>query len=484
MSPFKNSRSTVVFVSLLELSCRSVRPNPDHCNNNDGDAYCRRLQPDGTQPYCEVGDEPCITPGRERYGCVAERPKDECYSPCGVGGTPVENGECTFGAETTATTTSDATAMTTSTEGTTGPMPCTVDEECAELDPTAPLCVDGTCVQCTPDDPIVCDEQRLLCDGESGSCMPCTEHGQCSSGACELANGRCFPQDFVAHVNGDELAMPPRVYASVVTAVNAVPDGAHGVIVVHERGETGDTPYTAAVTIDGGKTIALLAAPGESPIMRGAADRPGLRVQGDGASLYMDGFRISGDTGNLGIDVDGALAWVDRSWIVHSASGGILAQNGAELTLRTCFVGGGEESNALASQGATVDVLYSTLGADFGASVALWCDEASTVTVRNSLIVSLDNGPEVVCRELAASDTAAEDQLNGTGNVALGNMSSEMSMIWFQGYDSGDFHLMNPPLSVATTAQWKDGDPATDIDVVQPRPHVDGMPDVAGADIP
>ena len=382
----------------------------------------------------------------------------------------------------------------------TGPMRCESDEECTEaeapfcglsgecgtcagtkdpdgacagVDPFLPLCVGEACVACTAEDPVVCDEQLLLCDGPTNACVPCTEHGQCGSGACELGVGTCFPEDLVVHVDGDG----GQDFMDVEAAVAAVGAGGYGVLVVHEQ--DGDDPYTGAVLLDGGKHIALLAAPAESPILQGTGTNPGLRVEGAGTVLYMDGLRVSQGTG-LGLRVSGAYAWVDRSRIVQNSGGGVVAEAGAELVLRNCFVGGNVEANVVELQGATAEVLYSTLGAGLGVTTSLACDAPSTVTVRNSLITSRSADVEVVCTGLDASYTAAEALLDGTSNVALG----DMDVAWFDGFNAGDFGLTAMhPAAVDTSAQWTVGDPPTDIDG-DPRPAVDGTPDFAGADVP
>lgn len=46
---------------------------------------------------------------------------------------------------------------------------------------------------------------------------------------------------------------------------------------------------------------------------------------------------VVGYTMGLGLRVNGALAWVDRSRIVQSSGGGVVAE--AQLVLRSCFVG-------------------------------------------------------------------------------------------------------------------------------------------------
>jgi hypothetical protein len=492
MSPFTKLTSTFAIASLSVPACRFTEVNPDHCANNDGDAYCAALHADGTRPYCEAGTKGCITPGYERFGCVAEHPQDACYSPCGGPGTLVENGKCIAGSGTTGGTTSAAptsgtdtntTATTTadpSSDGTTGPMPCTSDRDCP--DAAAPLCVEGTCVQCTPENPVLCDEQLLACDGSTSACIACTEHSQCSSGACELAVGTCFPGDFVVHVDGDGGAD----YTSVVDAVADVGGSAHGVIVVHALD---DGSAYGPVIINDAQIIALLAAPGASPIIQGSL-APTLRVTGEGTVLYMDGLTVSGNAIGLGLRVDAeALAWVDRSRIAENAAGGIVVE-GARLVLRNSFVGGVQSTDVLRIQAGTVDVLYSTLGAGTGLSTAISCEMAKHVTVRNSLIVSRDICPEINCPGMILTRSATEIDLQdpvilgfleivSVDNVALGDMSPE----WFEEYNTGDFHLSGlQPAALDSVAAWSVGDPTIDID--GDARSVDGTLDYAGADIP
>jgi hypothetical protein len=406
------------------------------------------------------------------------------------------------------TSTGEQTGTETGDSSTTGPMPCVGNEDCTDvaaplcepvsgecvacdafgdegdaacagLDPLAPLCVGGRCVVCTPDNPVVCDDQLLLCDGGSNSCVPCTEHAQCGSGACELAVGRCFPDDFVVTVDGDG----PADYPTIAAAVAAVGDGMHGVIVVHEL-DAGD--IYGPVTITNGKTIALLAAPGEAPIVQGTGGNPGLRVEGPGTILYMDGLRLrNGDV--QGLVVDGAFAWVDRSRIVQNTGGGVLAQNGAELTLRNCFVGGDiSDRTALEVDGATASVIYSTLGSGTFNASALTCTTPVAVDVRNSVLVTRGGSPpdEVACAAANITYSATEGAVAGVGNVAVGMFPGASPGDWFVDYTTGNFRLQNQGLTVfANIARWTAGDPRTDIDG-DARPSVDGTPDFAGADVP
>ena len=90
---------------------------------------------------------------------------------------------------------------------------------------------------------------------------------------------------------------------------------------------------------------------------------------------------------------------------------------------------------------------------------------------------------DIVCAEATVTYSATESMVDGEGNVSLGELPTTMPEDWFSNYGAGDFHLTTPPIAIATTAQWQDGDPAADIDGMA-RPGVDGLSDFAGADVP
>jgi hypothetical protein len=468
-------------LGLVASSCGTTSRSlhEDHCANQDGNDWCSDKYQDGSRPYCSRGITACeaaIEPNSSDLdGCIGTRPDDDaCYSPCGGRMDVTEDASCldgvssSSGTETSSGTTAESSGSESGSESsTTGPMPCMGDEDCpdaaapfcepvsgecvacdgtddpdgacAGLDPLQPLCVGGECVACTPENPLVCDEQLLLCDGDTNACVPCTEHGQCGSGACELAVGTCFPPDTVVHVDGDG----GQDFMTVAAAVASVGGGLHGVIVVHEQ-DSG-LGYPGAV-IDGGKVVALLTAPGEAPVLQGTGGNPGLTVEGAGTILYVDGLRVSLSAG-LGLRVNGALAWVDGSRIVQNSGGGVLAENGAELTLRNCFVGGDDNTAAVDVDGATARITFSTLGGGTITATGLSCTAPDAVEVRSSVIVALGimatGGVDVACSVADITYTATEASFMGTGNVAVGELPFMTPEDWFGDYGTGDFHLQN-----------------------------------------
>jgi hypothetical protein len=465
---------------------------PSHCANLDGDKTCATR---GGGSFCDM----CRVDGDE---CVETRPSDDCYHP-----RPADESSTTGDNETTSSNTT-LEPTTESAETIMGSMPCVDHEGCPDaaapfcepssgqcvacnatsdpdaacegLDPSTPVCVGDQCMECSPENPVACDEQLLLCDGASNTCVGCDEHEQCESGACELAVGRCFPPDVVVHVDGDG----GRDFPSIVAAVDAVENGGIGVIVVHER--NGDASYQDHLVVDAGKTIALLAATGEQPLIQSLMNDYGLRVEGTGTALYMDGLGVRSNplaSSGRGLEVDGALAWIDRSRIVQNMGGGILAENDAELTLRNCFVAGNGYGDPGSFGIEVLDskalVLYTTVARNDGSSIDSIRCMGGLVDVRNSIIVGRDAG-SIECPGIAISNSALDENIAGDDNENVGATISG----WFLNVNDGDFHLTGlGSATFAGIARWRTGDPRTDIDG-DPRPTQDGAEDHAGADIP
>lgn len=458
-----------------------------HCANLEGDATCVERTGGGFCDLCRA----------EHDGCAPRRPSPECHF---AGPDPASASIGSIGE----TTTSSAT--TTAHDGhepaTTGATPCTSDEDCidphepfcsliqgmcvgcdampdpdaacASRDHTLPLCVGGVCVQCSPASAAECDALGLVCDPEAHVCSSCVEHEQCASGACELEEGRCFPSD-AAVLEVDDAG---AAFSSVGVAVAAIPDGGIGIIRIHAL--PGGAAYLGTPVIDGGKTIALLAADGGSPSLRGAfGGNPALRVHGAETTVYLDRLVLRGTDDGRGLVVDGGTAWVDRSRIAQNEGGGVLAVAGASLTLRTSFVGGSvSDVPAVEVNGATARIVYATLGGGSGDARALACDANADVEVRNSVLAAQTAADAIDCDGTFEYD-ATELDLGGT-NVGVGPMSTQ----WFAGYGQGNFWLSaEGDATFAGIARWRDGDPRADIDG-DPRPSGHGTPDHAGADVP
>ena len=223
--------------------------------------------------------------------------------------------------------------------------------------------------------------------------------------------------------------------------------------------------------------MAIVAADGANPLVGGVdgSGQPTLEITG-GATVYVQGLQINGnDMGGVGVDVDAATVYLDRTTMGGNAGGGITFSNAAEGQLRNCFVGGDvSDIAAVDVTGSSVEILYSTLGAGFGSAAALRCDGPASVDVRNSVLVARTDDPEVDCSTNSLETSATE--------ADVGDMNTN----WFTagGFAAGNFHLsLLAPAPILTAGEGRTGDPSTDIDG-DARPGEDATADVAGADIP
>ncbi len=500
-------------------SCVSTTtyPTPGHCYNEDGDARCAELDPDGDARYCSgCGDDP--------VGCVADIPSDECYSPCGGRMNVLEDASCV---EDPTETMDTETSETMGTETETGPEPCVDNQDCmepgapfcddlsgecvacdgvmdpdaacAEFDPLAPLCSEGACVQCTIDDDLACGDLTPICDADANTCIGCSEHEQCPDSACNIAEGNCFDPENVVHVDGDNPCVDgagteEEPYCSLQQTFENV--GANLVVILHER--DGDASYQESTLVSG--ELAIFAHQGEAPRLQGFNMSSALTI-GPGGVLFLRGVDITNTTDAPGIQVNGGGAWLDectvsdndlgmsltggtatvrRSRIVNNSGGGIVVDGGGSLVLENSFVGGDvSDVDAVLVIDGSAQINYSTLagGGDFGETAsALTCEPGSVISIRNSVIVAASAGPELVCDDATVTSSALEGMVGD--NVVLGDLDPG----WFADYLSGDFSLsdVHPPL-IDTAATWLDGDPATDING-DARPTTDGASDFAGAD--
>jgi len=217
---------------------------------------------------------------------------------------------------------------------------------------------------------------------------------------------------------------------------------------------------------------------------QGGGGAPQLTVL-DGTAL-LDGLQLSGNASSdvPGVHVNGGLAWLDRSRIVQNTGGGIVAEGGAELVVRNCFVGQALDVVSVDVVESTATVLYSTVATStFGTTPALQCSSPVGVDIRNSIIVSQGGTPpdELSCPSATVTYSATEGAVAGDGNEDVGPFPA-MPPTWFMNYTAGDYGLQNQGLTVFDgISQWQAGDPTTDIDG-DPRDTVNL--DFAGADVP
>lgn len=436
-----------------------------HCGNLDGDFTCAER---GGGPYCDA----CQADGD---GCSDVVPAEGChFAGMGGGGTSTGAVESTSSGEPpttsplTADSSSEGTTSTTSSVdsasgSTTESAWCRSNDDCE--DPT-PVCDSGECVQCTVAMPEVCSAMSLACDDATHTCMPCTAHDQCPGGAaCNLFTSTCLPADAVFDVMWGNNALT-NAYQGFA--------GSEATFIVHAGA------YTDSFTVEAGKVVAFVAY-GEDEVTwnNGGGFSSQLTVSA-GSTVLLDRIDfVDGGTNDWLVDVLGR-AWVDRAEVVP-AKEGIRVQDGGELTLRNCLIGGAPMGGRglFVTGTASAEVLYTSV-----ASVnnpAVQCGDMAEVTIRNSIIVSTDGDApgELVCPPAVLMGTATEAQVG----VFAANAE------WFvdftdPGFLGVDLRLsQNGAFVFQDYATWQIGDPPIDIDG-QPRPVNAGASDYPGGDVP
>ena len=491
----------LTLLSLTASACLAAsKPDPTYCGNNEGDRFCAELDP--SKPYCVLATEACYDAnglGLEGSSCVAELPTEECRNECGIDeegcldptDPTMSEGSSSTGPTTTDDSETDPTSETdtedTTTTGPTGcqgPADCTdsalpfcVDEfcvacsstaapdaSCAELAPGLPLCIDDACVQCSDDDASACTGTTPLCDALANTCVACEFHEQCQdigSPACNFLTGACFDPQAVSEVNAGN-------NGAIQTAIDEVANGAEHAIVLTNGGGL------HTVTVDGGKTIAIVSDSSTVRTVSGNTSSPIITVTGASSTAFLHRIRVDGSNG-VGISVETAgTLFADSTQVSGNDGGGISIATGASAQLRNSMIagfGGNPGMPAVISSGGSIDILYSSLGLSFNSGSPVVDCSGGSASIRNSLVVSetAAGGSEVDCAGAVIENSATETTLSPAD--------------WFgAGFATGNYHLTAAgQTQFADIAVWEDGDPPFDFDG-DDRPAVDGSPDFAGAD--
>lgn len=273
---------------------------------------------------------------------------------------------------------------------------------------------------------------------------------------------------------------------------------------------------SASAIIGGGTRVALLVDGGQVVAQQCSffdADDHGVVAQNN-ATLTLENCTIADngdgfDDNDIGLFANDSIAHLEGCTITGNRNEGVLASNRAKVTLESCTITGNEDGGVFATNAETqvtlvntmvaqtnngstaiqaqsqanVTLLYTTALGQFDSSAsALSCPIDTTVTVRNSLLVTAGDADALDCASASVSHSAIEEQLddeNDDGNnVVLEDIGDSL---WFISINDGDPHLNQPPPAVLTAAQWIDGDPEVDIDG---HPRSITGPGVAGADVP
>lgn len=508
-----------------------------HCEDLEGNATCQQAFPG--RPFCSR----CVEK-EDHQGCVSAPPAPVCQ----VGGTATESTHSTTEPEesstsadtsSSSTTTPVADTSTGSSSSSSGEqVSCTeegqLDEDCEAIDFARAYCFESQCVGCTdaggdafcgafdPDVPF-CNEATDRCEscanaaagfcsgtspicGDSGACVPCTEHEQCPDSACHIAPGdplvgECFDEVNVVWVNGNSicpgLGTEASPSCSLAQALTTFLPGESWV--VHVIGANYDEHVIAADA-----TVALLGQGAVSVLGEPGLDDASLSIES--GFVYLQGVRVRDNLQSHGIVCDSGTLWMDQSEVrdnaeygiyltspcdvtvrrasVHDNAGGGIRQFGGTLQLDNAAVAGngdGVSGPGINAQYSDIHILYSTIAGNDGVGDdSIQCLEA-TGSVRNSIVQGLETGSVDIDCFVFDFATNAIDTMAFVG--ADGVPVDAYDPQWFVDPDQGDFRIVNAPFTqFGNVAVWNSGDPPNDADGT-PRP-VGGELGFAGVDEP
>lgn len=508
----------------LASACRIV--DRDHCAHRTDaagrtpDAWCRA---EHGLPYCDR-----CRPSTARAGCSAERPAPaECL--------PEQSEDSTSD-----TGTSEAGSST----GSLGCEPDGFHAQCAALDPLAPFCLEGGCaacddpacpegacdprpaagcVACRPDADAACPEQAPWCGDDLACTETCTRHEQCPASACDLAAGTCLPSDgALAFVDGDleRVDVPtssaqcraslgadwrvPPTYCDLATALADAPNPA--VIRMRAAEHVDRGPWR----IEEQRTVVVMAAPGERPVMVRSASTAdpylfstsassrvylaGLVARGPGALGSAVGFECVGASGQVtqlwldGIDAESFETGVRtegcdvylRGSTIHDNQGLGVDVTGRTVTLESSVVARNGGVGVRAT-GTTVKLRFtSLLGNDAAGgpndTLNLECVGTTMGSAEGSLVLE-PRGVSILCGNEAFffDRTLTDDELEGRYRT-LDELFSDLAR----------GRLREPqtsPIAELGLVAWELRDPYFDLDG-EPRPRADRPLVFPGADEP
>ncbi|MEZ4453666.1 MAG: hypothetical protein R3B09_29700, partial [Nannocystaceae bacterium] len=413
---------------------------------------------------------------------------------------------------------------------------CTAVVSCGALDPAKSVCDEesGLCVECTASEDAACSDTEPLCDPIAHTCGPCTAHDQCSSGACQLDTGACFPQDSILYVFRDAQKNGKCTTMIGAGGTMELPYCTAQDAVSHVQMLDPMTPYQIVLlagaplihsSLDVNSngphlTVALRTESNPTPDAEFMGGAVTLRVKGDvtvyaddldlqstaatdtavvectsGARLYLDHVRAHGGAGPGLRGNECAKLSVSNSSIFKNGSEGIEMTLGA-LVLRNVFVTDNGVSDNYGGGGLTVDqtvidVAYSTFFLNhsqmsLGDSIHCSGKALDGSMVRNSIIARsevIKTNESIVCLDLKVNRSVVDDgEMQGQGNVKM--TVPAINALLKGDYPIGAYRLKGEAEAemIRAVGQWKTGDPAFDFEG-DPRPTANNGEALVGADV-
>ncbi|MEZ4384772.1 MAG: hypothetical protein R3A79_25810 [Nannocystaceae bacterium] len=346
----------------------------------------------------------------------------------------------------------------------------------------------GTCVECTVDNEAACGGNQV-CNQYKNDCGPCFEHEQCTSGACNLKSGTCFPDSNVFWVErrsfcNDQDGSEAKPYCHLFDAINDhFEDG--DLVLMLKPGIGAQGQYQTVVT--NGIKVAIIGVGDTPPKISNAATKDPLitidsnsslyisnvdivdskaasvAIQCSGSTLHLDRVRVAGNISPF--NTSGCGFTLQRSVVTNNTEGSQIA--GSTFRLINTFVTNNDIENfgTPFRISAMVEVIYSTIVANQGSqSTGFSCLANNNIDIRNSVLIG-QPPPVAGC--------------NQTDSGSFIGVPADLNTL-FQEPQDGVYRPQTDADEIKTLAAWSDGDPYVDFDGLA-RPNDEGAADFAGA---
>lgn len=254
-----------------------------------------------------------------------------------------------------------------------------------------------------------------------------------------------------------------------------VPPGGYGIVILEGLGSDMVYEIPDPISVEGNRIIAILDDGYGAPrpaIHSAAGSSPAISVAA-GSTLYLQGLDVSGhtDANVLPVECSGPNASIDvrGTAITANAVGVGIAQ--CEARFSNCFLQSMNTDEPVIDVGgnSSAEIVYGTLfmyaGGDGGRNDVISCANENSITIRNSLIISMNGDSEEIdasCSTGASTITLEHTIIEsppsfgiGVGNDVLEPPFSPMGpnyAEWFCGDLAGNLHLNTEAISASFDA--------------------------------
>ena len=341
--------------------------------------------------------------------------------------------------------------------------PCSDDGDCA-----APfgICDDDEkkCVQCNASNAEACGGEAPVC--REKQCVACSAHTDCGAALACLPSGACGTDDNVAYVD-------PNGTDNATCVVGAKCNTIGAALATNKPYVKISGTIDEAVTIDGGRNVTFLAAPG-AKLTRSAGSGPVLMVQGENTTLAVYDLSISDGPNNVnglglvvppgsasvvelhrvtisgnrgtGISVGGGALTLTRSTVSGNVGGGVKVDNAKFVIVGNVIVANGTASTtaggvSISTQPDSGNTLeFNTIHGNAAASpsgTGVHCAAGPSFIARNNIIS--DNGSSSNMLQITGSCAYRYSIVRpGAVPAGMGNLDGDPQ---FENPATGDYHI-------------------------------------------